>query len=87
MAINNVADLLVATMEQAGIKRIFGIVGDRLNGLTEALRSRGTKDEAAPALECNHCEVRAPEQIGPSALRASDAWSQRHDFVYIRYAP
>jgi hypothetical protein len=26
MAINNVADLLVATMEQAGIKRIFGIV-------------------------------------------------------------
>src|SRR6201994_867212 len=42
MAINNVADLLVATMEQAGIKRIFGIVGDSLNGLTEALRRRGT---------------------------------------------
>ena len=42
MAINNVADLFVATMEQAGVKRIFGIVGDSLNGLTEALRSRGT---------------------------------------------
>ena len=42
MAIKNVADLLVATMEQAGVKRIFGIVGDSLNGLTEALRSRGT---------------------------------------------
>jgi pyruvate dehydrogenase (quinone) len=42
MTINNVADLLVATMEQAGIKRIYGIVGDSLNGLTEALRSRGT---------------------------------------------
>src|SRR6201991_4933719 len=42
MAINNVADLLVATMEQAGVKRIFGIVGDSLNGLTEALRRRGT---------------------------------------------
>jgi pyruvate dehydrogenase (quinone) len=42
MAINNVADLLVATMEQAGIRRIFGIVGDSLNGLNEALRSRGT---------------------------------------------
>jgi hypothetical protein len=25
MAINNVTDLLVATMKQAGIKRIFGI--------------------------------------------------------------
>ena len=42
MAINNVADLVVATMEQAGIRRIFGIVGDSLNGLNEALRSRGT---------------------------------------------
>jgi pyruvate dehydrogenase (quinone) len=42
MAINNVADLFVATMEQAGVKRIFGIVGDSLNGLTEALRGRGT---------------------------------------------
>jgi pyruvate dehydrogenase (quinone) len=42
MALNNVADLLVATMEQAGVKRIFGIVGDSLNGLTEALRRRGT---------------------------------------------
>jgi pyruvate dehydrogenase (quinone) len=42
MPINNVADLLVATLEQAGVKRIFGIVGDSLNGLTEALRSRGT---------------------------------------------
>jgi pyruvate dehydrogenase (quinone) len=42
MAINNVADLFVATLEQAGVKRIFGIVGDSLNGLTEALRNRGT---------------------------------------------
>jgi len=32
---------LVATMEQAGVRRIFGIVGDSLNGLTEALRRRG----------------------------------------------
>jgi len=42
MSIKNVADLLVATLEQAGIKRIFGIAGDSLNGFTEALRSRGT---------------------------------------------
>src|SRR6516162_2436878 len=42
MAINNIADLFVATLEQAGVKRIFGIVGDSLNGLTEALRNRGT---------------------------------------------
>src|SRR5215475_7102305 len=42
MSIKNVADLIVATLEQAGTKRIFGIVGDSLNGFTEALRSRGT---------------------------------------------
>src|SRR5215475_6199402 len=41
MAIKNVADLFVATLEQAGVKRIYGIVGDSLNGLTEALRSHG----------------------------------------------
>ena len=42
MAINNIADLFVATLEQAGVKRIYGVVGDSLNGLTEALRRRGT---------------------------------------------
>jgi pyruvate dehydrogenase (quinone) len=38
MAISNIADLIVASLEQAGVKRIFGIVGDSLNGFTEALR-------------------------------------------------
>jgi len=42
MAIENAADLFVATLEQAGVKRIYGIVGDSLNGLTEALRRQGT---------------------------------------------
>src|SRR6516164_7305880 len=42
MTINSITDLFVATLEQAGVKRIFGIVGDSLNGLTEALRNRGT---------------------------------------------
>jgi pyruvate dehydrogenase (quinone) len=35
---NNVADLFVETLTQAGVGRIFGVVGDSLNGLTEALR-------------------------------------------------
>jgi pyruvate dehydrogenase (quinone) len=42
MANENLADLFVATLEQAGVKRIYGIVGDSLNGLTEALRRKGT---------------------------------------------
>ena len=39
MPIDNVADLIAETLIQAGVKRIFGVVGDSLNGLTEALRN------------------------------------------------
>lgn len=35
-----VADVLVDTLEYAGIKRIYGIVGDSLNGITDTLRKR-----------------------------------------------
>ncbi|MCW6510309.1 ubiquinone-dependent pyruvate dehydrogenase [Lichenifustis flavocetrariae] len=44
MSIDNIADLIVETLQEAGVKRIFGVVGDSLNGLTESLRKRGTID-------------------------------------------
>ena len=55
MQIDNVADLIAETLIQVGVKRIFGVVGDSLNGLTEALRKRdaiewihvGTRKSAA----------------------------------------
>src|SRR5262252_4943084 len=37
----NVADQFAATLAAAGVKRIYGIVGDSLNGLTDAIRSQG----------------------------------------------
>ena len=37
----NVADIFVATLVQAGVKRVYGVVGDSLNGLTEAIRRSG----------------------------------------------
>src|ERR1700709_1525983 len=40
MRIDNVADLIAETLAQAGVKRIYGVVGDSLNGLTDALRRR-----------------------------------------------
>jgi pyruvate dehydrogenase (quinone) len=40
MSIRNVADVLVETLMQAGVKRIHGLVGDSLNGITESLRER-----------------------------------------------
>jgi pyruvate dehydrogenase (quinone) len=38
---NTVADQFVETLFAAGVKRIYGIVGDSLNGLTDALRRQG----------------------------------------------
>ncbi|KJH78773.1 ubiquinone-dependent pyruvate dehydrogenase [Pseudomonas gregormendelii] len=39
MAKITLAQLLATTLEQAGVKRIWGLTGDSLNGLTEALRT------------------------------------------------
>ena len=36
-----VAHQFAETLAQAGVKRIYGIVGDSLNGLTDALRRQG----------------------------------------------
>ena len=40
MSMSTIADLIAETLAQAGVRRIYGVVGDSLNGLTEALRSR-----------------------------------------------
>ena len=37
---SNIATLIVKTLTAAGVKRIYGVVGDSLNGLTEALRKQ-----------------------------------------------
>jgi len=34
------ADVITEVLEAAGVRRIYGVVGDSLNGLTESLRSR-----------------------------------------------
>src|SRR5579871_144450 len=36
-----VADFMVDALKQAGVKRIYGIVGDSLNGFIDALRRKG----------------------------------------------
>jgi glyoxylate carboligase len=38
---NTVADQFANTLAAAGVKRIYGVVGDSLNGLTDALRRQG----------------------------------------------
>jgi pyruvate dehydrogenase (quinone) len=39
-----VADLIVEILQSVGVRRIYGIVGDSLNGITEAVRKRGGID-------------------------------------------
>ncbi|QGY00526.1 ubiquinone-dependent pyruvate dehydrogenase [Methylobacterium mesophilicum SR1.6/6] len=44
MRITNVADVVAETLQEAGVSRVYGVVGDSLNGITEALRARGRID-------------------------------------------
>ena len=41
MAKKNVADLMVEVLVDAGVRRIYGVSGDSLNGITDSIRSRG----------------------------------------------
>ena len=41
MKIRNAAELFVATLHSVGVRHIYGVVGDSLNGITEALRQNG----------------------------------------------
>ena len=36
------AAYMVETLRRAGVKRVYGVVGDSLNGFTDALRKTGT---------------------------------------------
>lgn len=53
--VKTVADQMVETLTAAGVKRVYGIVGDSLNGFTDALRKNGTIDW----LHVRHEEVAA----------------------------
>lgn len=64
MTIHNVADLVIETLVESGVQRIYGVVGDSLNGLTEAIRQR-------PAIEwvgLRHEEVAAFAACGESQI-------------------
>ena len=64
MRIDNVADLIAETLVQAGVKRVFGVVGDSLNGLTDALRKRKTIDW----IHVRHEEVAAFAAAGEAQI-------------------
>ena len=62
--VKTVASLMVDTLRQAGVKRVYGVVGDSLNGLTEALRQRDDIDW----VHVRHEEVAAFAAAGESQI-------------------
>jgi len=64
MAHKTVADLFIETLEQVGIKRIYGVVGDSLNAVTDSLRKRGTIDW----IHVRHEEVAAFAAAGEAQI-------------------
>lgn len=64
MAIANVADYVVETLLEAGVPRVYGVVGDSLNALTEAIRVRPTIEWVG----LRHEEVAAFAAAGESQL-------------------
>jgi pyruvate dehydrogenase (quinone) len=45
-----IAELLVDVLAEAGVKRIYGVPGDSLNGVTDSIRSTGKPLPPAPKL-------------------------------------
>ncbi len=64
MSSQNVARLIIETLREAGIRQIFGVVGDSLNGITEALRQSGAIDW----VHVRHEEVAAFAASGESQI-------------------
>ncbi len=73
MSISSLADLIAETLEEAGVRRIYGLVGDSLNAITESLRERKhidwvhVRNEEAGGL-CRRCAK--PQLTGQLAVCA-----------------
>ena len=74
MRIKNVADLIAETLQEAGVARIYGVVGDSLNGITEALRARGDdRLDPRPPRGGRRPSRRAPRRRSPASSRSAPA--------------
>jgi pyruvate dehydrogenase (quinone) len=55
MAKKTVGELLIETLVTAGVKRVFGLAGDSLNGITDSIRT----NKAISWIPVRHEEVAA----------------------------
>jgi pyruvate dehydrogenase (quinone) len=64
MESRTLSDLIVRTLKDAGVRRIYGVVGDSLNGITDSIRRDGSirwlhtrHEEAAAFAACGEAQV------------------------------
>ena len=64
MSSQTIADLMIATLRNAAVERIYGVVGDSLNGITDAMRRDGhiafmhmRHEEAAAFAACAEAQL------------------------------
>ena len=64
MSSKTIADLIIATLKAAEVRRVYGVVGDSLNGITDAMQRDGSiewvhlrHEEAAAFAACGEAQV------------------------------
>ncbi len=86
-----VADFMVDALKQAGIKRVYGVVGDSLNGFTDSLRRKGGVDwihrrHAAAGAFAAGAEA-APDRQSRRLRRKLRTWQPAPDQRPVRLPP
>ena len=64
MSSTTIADLMITTLRNAGVQRVYGVVGDSLNAITDAMQRDGSlrwlhmrHEEAAAFAACGEAQV------------------------------
>ena len=72
-----VADILVGTLQQLGVKHIFGLIGDSLNPLADAIRRSDIEWVGVRHEEGAACRLRPSQAYRPArGLRRHDGTRQ-----------
>ena len=53
-----VADLLVDVLAEAGVRRIYGVVGDSLNGITDSIRVKNNLFRPGSDSAWSQCRIK-----------------------------
>jgi hypothetical protein len=73
----NVADLLIQILHQSGVRRVYGLVGDSLNGATESLRKQRDIEWIHVRHEEGQPSPPAPKPISQVRSRSAPAVAAR----------